>query len=275
MSNEINIVTSDDIEAIWEIVCENGWKNYSIDDLKYILAVSPKSNFKLVIDGKIAGAIFGVLDNNCFCISFFCVSKNERKFKNSHRLGKTILEYSKMNAGYIMTYANKKMIDVYKRYGFIAEKYIGKYIIHSCTEVKEKNRFIERVELNDLSHEKLIPEELQKNIKVYLDKYCNSGCKIYRKDNNIGCILYRQDNDIKIVGPLIADDESIARELLTDILSEESKILVYGEKNSIIRFFDKIGNIEDTNVEVLKMTMGNKMIRDKKINLIGGHHFIS
>lgn len=39
-----------DLEEIWEIVSANKWKNYDIEDLRYIMSVSPQCCYKLVMD---------------------------------------------------------------------------------------------------------------------------------------------------------------------------------------------------------------------------------
>lgn len=276
MDYVIENIVQDDLDEIWEIVCENQWKSYSIEDLYNIFSISPQCCYKLVIEGVLAGAIFGTHDQENLCISFFCVRSNFRTFNSSMNLGIKIIDYARMYAPYTMTYANQKMIQIYKRFGFHEECFITNYRIkyNSERDITLNNIYEAKVDL--LEKDPVFSEYIVDHKSFYsFFQYSNAKCYVYKKENQLGYIFYRKD-EIETIGPLVADDDEIARELMIYAMKNASECTIFGEEEIVDSLFQTPDfSVEKTMVKVLKMTLGNGKYVHQKTKLVGGHHFIS
>jgi len=273
---EILNVEKSDVIKIWDIVCENKWTGYSIEDLYYILRISPQCCYKLMVDGTIAGGIFGTLESGKLCISFFCIQSDKRVLSSSLGLGESILKYAKRHAPYTMTYANQKMIRIYKRFGFIEECYIENFVVQRLYENYEEEPHIKEVTREILEQDKEFSNYvLNKSCFLEYFSYANARCYIYKSNYGLGYVFSRNHTG-QIIGPLVADNHKIAKSLLIHCMRNIRECTVFGTKDVIKELFDpSIFSVKETKVKVLKMTLGKSTFQDERMKLVGGHHFIS
>lgn len=276
MNWEILNVEKSDIVKIWDIVCENKWTGYSIEDLYYIFRISPQCCYKLMVDGTIAGGIFGTLEGGKLCISFFCIQSSKRVFSSSVRLGESILKYAKKHAPYTMTYANQKMIRIYKRFGFVEECYIENFVVQKLCEKYVEQPYIQEVTREILAQDKdIFHYVLNKSCFQEYFAYSNARCYIYKSNQGLGYVFSRSQGE-KIIGPLVADNDEIAKSLLIHCMRNIGEYTVFGTRDVVKVLFDpSIFSLKETKVKVLKMTLGESTFQDARMKLVGGHHFIS
>lgn len=272
----IENIREEDLEEIWEIVCENQWRNYDIEDLRYIISVSPQCCYKLVMDGVIVGSIFGTLMNETLCISFFCVRSDKRRLNTSMKLGLTILRFAEKNAYHVMTYANEKMIGVYKRFGFLQGEYLHKYLAKN--KLKNKNPYLNNVKKltsSMLETEGFFEDRfaLVKNEWKVFSLYTNATCWNLKSEKGSGYLFYRQKGEeTGTIGPIWGDNDEITRELLKYVLEQIGEGIVYATDN--FEIFDSTYSVEYTGKKVQIMEYKKYTPKDNYKKLVGGHHFV-
>lgn len=264
-----------DLEEIWEIVSANKWKNYDIEDLRYIMSVSPQCCYKLVMDGVIAGSIFGTLMNETLCISFFCVRTDKRRLSTTMKLGLTMLQFAEKNACHVMTYANEKMISIYKKFGFLHGEYLHKYLVKNKRENNNSYLYNIKKLTSGLETEGFFEgrfTQVKNEWKVF-SLYTNATCWNLMSENGVGYLFYRQKGDEPgIIGPLWSDNEEITRELLKYVVGQIGEGIVYATDN--FEIFDSAYSVEYTGKKVLIMEYKKYKNRDNYKKLVGGHHFV-
>lgn len=271
----IENVREEDLEEIWAIVCENKWKNYDIEDLRYIMSVSPQCCYKLVMDGVIAGSVFGTLMNGTLCVSFFCVRSDKRRLRSSMNLGLTMLAFAEKNACCVMTYANEKMINTYKRFGFQNGEYLHKYILKNKPEsnVFHSNN-IKKI-TSELETEGFFEDRFTQveNEWKGFSLYTNATCWNFKSEKGIGYLFYRQKGEEPgIIGPLWSENDEIARELLKYVVGQIGEGIVHATDN--FEIFDSAYSVEYTGKKVQIMKYKENKSRDNYKKLVGGHHFV-
>ena len=271
----IENVREEDLEEIWSIVCENKWTNYDIEDLRYIMSVSPQCSYKLVMDGVIAGSVFGTLMNGTLCVSFFCVRSDKRRLSSSMNLGLTILAFAKKNECCVMTYANEKMINIYKRFGFRNGEYLHKCIVKNkqgtCIFVSVNiEKITSEFEIEGFFEDRFT--QVKNEWKVFA-LYTNATCWSYKSEKGVGYLFYRQNGEeLGIIGPLWSDNDEVARELLKYVVGQIGEGIVYTTDD--FEILDSAYSVEYTGKRVQIMEYKENRSRDDYKKLLGGHHFV-
>lgn len=271
----IENVREEDLEEIWAIVCENKWKNYDIEDLRYIMSVSPQCCYKLVMDGMIAGCVFGTLMNGSLCVSFFCVRSDKRRLRTSMSLGLSILAFSENNSCYVMTYANERMINIYKRFGFQNGEYLHKYIVKNkpgsnILHLNNVERITSESETEGFFEDKFIQVE---NEWKFFSLYTNATCWNFKSEKGSGYLFYRQKGEeLGIIGPLWSENDKIAKELLKYVVGQVGEGIVHATDN--FEIVDSAYSVEYTGTKVQIMQYKEGKSRNDYKKLAGGHHFV-
>jgi len=277
------IITSD-ISEIMDLINDQDWV-YDAMDLEMILHLSPDTNYKLVVGGKIVGTVFSLIQDEISYISFFLVEKNHRDYATSSKLGKTCLLQSKQRAGGIVVYANPIAVTAYTRSGFHCRMDTMRFEAVGCSKRLHIENDIRELFVDDLGVLHSININCYKHdrslIMQTLFHYDEARCFACIDNHMVrGYAFVRKFFDAYIIGPLIADNDQAAYTLFMKVLDEYpgKKLLFDGSVSKITEWSQRM-KLERTLVQkkplLKKMYQGdpNCLENEELLYFIGGHHF--
>jgi len=266
-----------------ELVNEESWRGYSVEDLALVMSVSPELCFKLVHDGRLVGSVFALAVPKVAYVSFFIIQKAHRRFKSAMALGQRCVTAAKAVSQTIMIYGNPLAVNAYTRVGFhelhpvtrfrassldaeVSAAGAGEIARVSVDQVLELDRTCYRTDRSRLLQALLL------YTGAYYYGYYPKG-----SGSMAAYAFVRRNIDDYIVGPLVATSAGAASELLLRLLAEIPPHAVWLEINneSILAASPEMIAFKRTRVTVHKMFMGSEqsLEHDGMLYGLGGHHF--
>lgn len=267
-----------------ELVNEESWRGYSIEDLALVMSVSPELCFKLVHDGRLVGSVFALAVPKVAYVSFFLIQKAHRRFKSAMALGQRCVVAASAVSQTIVIYGNPLAVNAYTRVGFRS--------LHTVTRFRASAVDVGTAQAP--SADDLVRVSVDQVLE--LDQACYRTDRIrllqvlllypgasyygYYPEGSERMAAYafvRRNTDDYIVGPLVATSADAASELLLRILAEIPTHTLWLEINneSILAASPERIAFKRTRVTVHKMFMGTEqsLEDDGMLYGLGGHHF--
>jgi hypothetical protein len=281
---EIAPITPQDLGAVMELVNEESWRGYSVEDLALVMSVSPELCFKLVHDGRLVGSVIALAVPKMAYVSFFLIHKAHRQFKSAMALGQRCVTAAAAVSQTIVIYGNPRAVNAYTRVGFHSLHPVtrfrasaldagagpapdaGGFAQVSVDQVLELDRACYRTDRS----------RLLRALLLYTGA-CYYGYYPEGSGNMAAYAFVRRNADDYIVGPLVATSAGAASELLRHILTDIPPRALWLELNneSILAANPEAIAFKRTRVTVHKMFMGNEqsLEDDGMLFGLGGHHF--
>ena len=270
-----------DLRAVLKLFYQEGWVDFTLADLEYMFAMSPKTCFKFMCDGEMIGATFALKLANGVCYpNSSIIAEKYRKTVKYHEEVLQYAAYLKEIAAYEVTYSAKWLEDIYRdTMGYQTQATIARYQVLPADVDQAQPAGAEPIQYLDLDSANLQPiadylEGIYHSERLSLLKHgLNNGfvgCALQVDGNIAGFIMRRELPKHIQIGPLIADSDELAQHLLSHMLQNvkgegDKPVLmdIYQDKAPVLAEAKGIRWIPD-GTHMVKMTRGDQGYREQE-----------
>jgi hypothetical protein len=238
---ELQLATRRDIPDILELYYKEGWIDWSFDDFTFLFETSPTSCFKLVVDGKIVGVNMATLAGNEICYPHSnLISSDYRTTINYFDEAVKYNQYLETLGKLQVLYAARKVIRIYQSGGGFQPLFEYRRATVRAADPSIETQRVAEVQGDQWQSVFAYTVEIYKASRENLFRhFIPAGARGFAITQPSGRVeafaLVRKLPKGYCLGPVLADTEALARQVIAASLKEyqPNDLIIEGEEKKL------------------------------------------